>query len=174
MTKKSRIVPNQQKGRLVKLCGLALVWAIAAQAPSAAQDSVVLKIRNDLESEEGGFSATVEVKSLRSLTPNQPWRTVNIPPGRFKTLEIASPDDYVVRATAAGVTYQSEAMSLKAWIRDNKNYELTLIELFSGSDPRIQLGLMLQDPSGSDDGSTSKEIKFTRVGGSQPRRRFRR
>jgi len=145
---------------------LALTWPGERQA--SGQEVLTLKIRNDLKAMQGekGYNATIAIRSLQSLTPADPWRTVDVGPGRIKSLEIASPDKYLIRATAGGVTYESDAIALKKMIRENPKYELTLSRAFgapAGARPKIMLSLALQSPD--DDGiGDSQHIEFKPVG----------
>ncbi|MFO1095086.1 MAG: hypothetical protein U0992_17535 [Planctomycetaceae bacterium] len=104
----------------------ALLCVAAAAGTCAAEDMVKLKVRNNLQFERGGKRATVWVKSTKSLTPQSPWRRLDINPGRTTTLDLASPDDFIVRAEAGGITYESDPIPLRAWLKENPNFELTL------------------------------------------------
>ena len=160
MKTRSKIAPARPPLRRLSICLAFLVSSlIPALRPARAQQPVDLKIRNT----DAG-NATVEIRSLQSLTPNNPWRTVPISSGRVQTLPIASPDDYIVRASVGGVTYQSKPIPLKKWVQGNPNFELNLSRLAAapqGVRPPIYLGLRFAPPK--DNRGEGEYIEFERV-----------
>lgn len=169
MTNRFKIVPTLSSYlRPNPLVGGLLFLAVGA--PLYAQNPVELKIRNTAVG-----PATFEIKSVRSLTPENPWRTVTVSPNRTQTLQIASPDDYIVRARADGVRYESTAIPLKEWVNKNPKFELTLSRMAAappGMVAPVGLGLRFDPPLDDPQPGAGEQIEFKPLGGDRPLRRI--
>jgi hypothetical protein len=171
MIGKLKIVPTPRTGRALKRLILGVTCVSVMAGVACAQDIVGLKIRNNLEFGNGSFDANIAVKSNRPLNPSNAWATLKVPAGRVTTLNLASPDTFVVRATADGVTYESEAVPLKQWVKDNPDYELNLDAIMSapsGQRSETKLGLSFSTPRDTPGPGDRKEIAFRRIGGGAP------
>lgn len=106
----------------------------------------VLAIVND--SIPGGPSVTVWVRSLRSTTPGDPWRQLQIAPRKTKSLALASPDSYKVVVEAAGMKFESGPIRFRAKLAEDPTYKLNVVEIMSapvGQRPQRKYGLNFGD-----------------------------
>ncbi len=135
MTATSKIVPLLRKCAALLLAVNLVSWV---NAEAQAQDIVTLKIRNNVKENGRSYPSQVEIRSLQSLSPQNPWRTIDVEGGRTGKLQIQSPDNYIVRVSARGVTYESAPIALKKRISENPNFELKLSLMYAA--PAGQMG----------------------------------
>jgi hypothetical protein len=150
-------------------CCLAMTEAVVAE-------DVTLIVRNNLQFGNGGKHAAVWVKSLQSLTPQNPWRRLDIPAGRTAKLPLASPDKFVIRAEAGGVTYETEPIPLKEWLSQNPKFELNLDIVAAAPAgqmqrmPKADFGMRLEaPPTGDETVGEWKMLEYKEVRGTNRR-----